>query len=108
MELNKRIRFPLASIETYPLFVFFFQTSVASVAPKSNPTIAQKPDKDKSKVDTSETVSLKQYEDLLQRLQKLEAIVEKQNEAIEDLRNKLQVECDLRMLLQEKMENYEV
>lgn len=51
---------------------------------------------------------MKQYEDVLERLQKLEALVEKQQEAIEDLRNKLQVESDLRMLLQEKMENYEV
>lgn len=51
---------------------------------------------------------MKQYEDVLERLQKLEALVEKQQEAIEDLKNKLQVESDLRMLLQEKMENYEV
>lgn len=56
----------------------------------------------------SETVNVKQYEELLERIQKLEAIVEKQNEAIEDLKNKLQVESDLRMLLQEKLENYEV
>lgn len=90
------------------MFFSFFQVSVASATPKSSPTIAQKPDKDKLKPEISDTVSLKQYEDLLERLQKLEAIVEKQNDAIEDLRNKLQVECDLRMLLQEKMENYEV
>lgn len=51
---------------------------------------------------------MKQYEEVLERLRKLEALIEKQQEAIEDLRNKLQVESDLRMLFQEKMENYEV
>lgn len=54
------------------------------------------------------TVTMKQYEEILERIRKLEVLVEKQNDAIEDLRNKLQVERDLRMLLQEKMENYEV
>lgn len=87
-----------------------FQSSIPPVTSTKNgsTTIAQKPDKDGVKVEISETVSMKQYEDVLERLQKLEALVQKQQEAIEDLRNKLQVESDLRMLLQEKMENYEV
>lgn len=86
-----------------------FQSSSTSASTKSIYTIAQKPDKEVAKTgDQLNTVSSKQYDGLLERIQKLEALVEKQNDAIEDLRNKLQVESDLRMLLQERMENYQV
>lgn len=71
--------------------------------------MAQKPDKERVKEETSEnTISMKQYEEMLERIQRLEKIVEKQAITVEDLKNKLQVESDLRMLLQERMSTYEV
>lgn len=48
-------------------------------------------------------ISHKQFSQLLERLQKLELTVENQKHAIEDLRNKLQIETDMRMMLQEKV-----
>lgn len=55
-----------------------------------------------------EYISYKQYSELLERIDKLEALVKKQNEinsaAIEDLRNKLQMETELRVSLQSELE----
>lgn len=55
-----------------------------------------------------ETVSYKQYSELLERIEKLESLVEKQNKiytaAIEDLRGRLQVETDLRLMLQSELD----
>lgn len=55
-----------------------------------------------------EFVSYKQYLELLERLEKLEALVHRQNEvhltAIEELKNKLLVETELRVSLQSELE----
>lgn len=72
-------------------------------------TIAQRLEKDRLSGEFQEPIPNKQYNDLFDRVQKLEALVEKQNQAIEELRSKLQVEIDMRMLLQEKvMQNVQV
>ncbi|XP_060526591.1 SH3 domain-containing kinase-binding protein 1-like [Cylas formicarius] len=69
----------------------FYENAVLSKAP-----VATEPS-------TEATVSLKNFNDVLERLSKLEAIVERQAQAIDDLKNRLQVESDMRVLLQEKM-----
>ncbi|XP_018567017.1 SH3 domain-containing kinase-binding protein 1 [Anoplophora glabripennis] len=81
---------------------------VPQISPVTNRNSApQKPSVEKPNevVINSENhdVSHKQYSQLLERLQKLEIIVENQKHAIEDLRNKLQIETDMRMMLQEKV-----
>lgn len=48
-------------------------------------------------------VSLQMFNDVLERLVRLEGRCEKQGRQIEDLKNRLQVETDMRMMLQEKM-----
>ncbi|KAJ8937353.1 hypothetical protein NQ314_011898 [Rhamnusium bicolor] len=86
-------------------------TKVVQVPPvtSKSPVVAQKlPLVEKANdvravSENEEVVSYKQYSELLERIQKLEAIVERQNHAIDDLRNKLQLESDMRMLLQEKV-----
>lgn len=78
----------------------------------TSPTIKQqiidKPLEKASGDITQDTVPYKQYTDLLQRIEKLEALVEKQNRshkaAIEELKDKLQVETDMRMLLQAELD----
>lgn len=56
----------------------------------------------------TEYVSYKQYSELLERLESLEILVKKQNEqftiAIEDLKNKLLAETELRVSLQSELE----
>lgn len=56
----------------------------------------------------SETVTPKEYNRLLDRVRKLEMLVEKQHHmhtlVIEEMQNKLDLEIELRMLLQEKVE----
>ncbi|KAG5871327.1 hypothetical protein JTB14_034350 [Gonioctena quinquepunctata] len=76
-------------------------SSVPSITSKS-PISPEKID-NKPSSDTQETITSAQYVSLLERLQKLEIAVKRQNETIEELRNKLQVETDMRMLLQEKV-----
>lgn len=55
-----------------------------------------------------ECISYKQYSELLERIDKLEALVKKQNEintaAIEELKTKLQMETELRVSLQLELE----
>lgn len=55
-----------------------------------------------------DTVSFKQYAELLERIEKLENVIEKQNRihtaAIEELKGKLQVETDLRLMLQSELD----
>lgn len=58
-----------------------------------------------------ETIPLKQYSELVQRIEKLESLIELHEQqhqthkaAIEELRGKLQVETDMRMLLQAELE----
>lgn len=55
-----------------------------------------------------EHVPYKQYSELLERIEKLEALVKRQNElqmaAIEDLKSRLQVETDLRLSMQSELE----
>lgn len=59
-------------------------------------------------VNQEPVVSYKQYAELLERMQKLEAVVERQftahTAAIEDLKGRLQVETDLRIMLQAKLD----
>ncbi|XP_050297273.1 SH3 domain-containing kinase-binding protein 1-like isoform X2 [Anthonomus grandis grandis] len=52
---------------------------------------------------TTESTSTVKLSDILERLVKLEGIVSRQEITIEELRNKLQVESELRMMLQEKL-----
>lgn len=62
----------------------------------------------KSTNNQTELVTYKQYSDLLSRVQKLEALIVKQNEqhqaALEDLKNKLQLETEMRILMQGELE----
>ncbi|CAH1991868.1 unnamed protein product [Acanthoscelides obtectus] len=59
--------------------------------------------KQESDPDSPAAITGRQYADLLDRLQRLEQTVEKQAQAIEELRYKLQVETDMRMMLQERV-----
>ncbi|XP_023022284.1 CIN85 and CD2AP related [Leptinotarsa decemlineata] len=81
---------------------------VTSVASKS-PVSSEKIELVKPNTDIQENITSAQYIGILERLQKLEILVEKQNQTIEELKNKLQLETDMRMLLQEKvMQNVQV
>lgn len=81
------------------------QTSPSSVANK-NPLPQRSPIEKPNEIgqnSESHDIPHQLYTQLLERLQKLEAVVENQKHAIEDLRNKLQIETDMRMMLQEKV-----
>ncbi|CAG9818225.1 unnamed protein product, partial [Phaedon cochleariae] len=77
--------------------------------PKTSPSVASKLppavilEKEVTSEDLPDVVARKEYLDVLERLRKLEVTVERQSQAIEELRNRLQVETDMRMLLQEKV-----
>nr|CAI5866508.1 unnamed protein product [Callosobruchus analis] len=71
-----------------------------NAVPSSTLPSAQKPD---SESESPVSITGRQYADLLDRLHRLEQTVEKQAQAIEDLRYKLQVETDMRMMLQERV-----
>lgn len=49
------------------------------------------------------TVSIAKFNEVLERLARLETKCEKQGMMIEDLKNRLQVEAEMRMILQEKI-----
>ncbi|XP_017786503.1 PREDICTED: SH3 domain-containing kinase-binding protein 1-like [Nicrophorus vespilloides] len=81
---------------------------IAAPMAKTPSPIIQKPPIVEKPSEIKDKVPMKQYNELLDRLQHLEALVEKQNQvhkmAIDDLRGKLQVETDMRMLLQAELE----
>lgn len=90
-------------------------TKVTSPTPQVNrtPSPAQKPlplDRlnEASGDSHKELISYKQYSELLERIDRLEMLLEKQNKlhcsAIEDLRGKLQVETDMRLMLQTELD----
>lgn len=68
------------------------------------PIVSDKCNETKSSCDQQDNICRKQYAELLDRIVKLENLIEKQNVAhklaIEELKGKLQVETDMRMLLQ--------
>ncbi|KAK5649179.1 hypothetical protein RI129_000208 [Pyrocoelia pectoralis] len=85
---------------------------ISPISLHSNPNnnSKPKPSEDKthdSKADIAE-ISTKHYTELLQRIEKLESLVYQQNQshklAIEELKGKLQVETDMRRLLQAELD----
>lgn len=86
------------------------------VVPKETPLPAAKPKvspSSKSPIVTpigkeEQTVSLRQYSELVGKIERLEALIEKQNAAhqtaIEELKGKLQLETDMRILMQAELE----
>lgn len=78
------------------------------ISPIVKSQIYEKVGSTKSGGDHQQEILSKQYIELLERLQKLEAEMERQNNihkvAIEELRGKLQVETDMRMLLQAEVD----
>lgn len=77
-------------------------------ATDASPTTQKLPEKPSNFDDSKQTVSYKQYAELLERIERVEGLLEKQNKAhlaaIEDLRAKLQVETDMRIMLQSELD----
>lgn len=67
------------------------QSSIASLTNKTSEKLEEK------------VVTVAKFNEVLERLANLEIRYEQQHQMIEDLRNRLQVETDMRMLLQEKV-----
>lgn len=67
------------------------QSSIASLTNKTSEKLEEK------------MVTVAKFNEVLERLANLEIRYEQQHQMIEDLRNRLQVETDMRMLLQEKV-----
>lgn len=78
------------------------------VKPPSPLQKVQSTDKTEAGDTKQDTVSFKQYAELLERIEKLEHLLEKQNRihtaAIEELKGKLQIETDLRLMLQSELD----
>lgn len=74
----------------------------------ASPTAHKAAEKPLNLDDSKQTVSYKQYAELLERIERLENLIEKQNKAhsaaVEDLRVKLQVETDMRLMLQSELD----
>lgn len=74
----------------------------------ASPGTQKLPEKPSNFDDSKQTVSYKQYAELVERIERLESLLEKQNKAhlaaIEDLRVKLQVETDMRIMLQSELD----
>ncbi|XP_044756496.1 CD2-associated protein-like [Coccinella septempunctata] len=77
--------------------------------PKVLPSPAKTATNDVKTIDQDVTITFKQYTDLVERIHKLELLVEKQNvihmTAIDELKGKLQLETELRHMLQGSRES---
>lgn len=83
------------------------QNNRTSPSPKP-PLIEKSPDVKASGDVIQDNITTKQYTELLQRIEKLELLVEQQHQvykaAIDELKGKLQVETDMRRLLQAELD----
>lgn len=77
-------------------------TQTAISTEKSQSSIASLTNKTSEKLE-EKVVTVAKFNEVLERLANLEIRYEQQHQMIEDLRNRLQVETDMRMLLQEKV-----
>lgn len=99
--LPKPIHQPQTKPKVEPVTALNSLTTI-STAEKSQSSIASLTNKTSEKIE-EKVVTVAKFNEVLERLANLEIKYEQQHQMIEDLRNRLQVETDMRMLLQEKV-----
>lgn len=107
--LPKPIHQPQTKPKVEPVTALNSLTTISTEKSQSSTTTLLTPvasnvtNKTTSEKIEEKVVTVAKFNEVLERLAKLEMKYEQQEQTIEDLRNRLQVETDMRMLLQEKV-----